>query len=423
MNTSKSHIDRPGRGAARLVGAGLLSVACAALLAACGSSGKDATTTAAGGSSTTPAASKSPIVIGAAVASSGLASPFDQPPLNAFKIAMADINAAGGIDGRKLQLLEGDTQSNISGTPAVAQDLLSRKAEILLVTCDYDFGAPAANIAQQKGIVSFSLCATSPKFGAQGVGDKAYSPAASVGNEAAVLATWAISKGWKTADLMLDTSLSYTRGLCSSFTKFYTQLGGKVVAKQTVQQTGVSNGTQVSRLGSSNADVALLCSYPPGGGSLVRAIRAAGVKTPLLGGNPYDGEFWVKAAPGISDFYTVSDASTFGDDPNAQVNDFVTKYVKKYGQPSTTQAVMGYAIAQMLQEGIKNAGGTEGGALSGALNKLNAFSTLAGPVTYSPTVHIPVDRPLEILQFTKGKAKYVTTVKPGVKVGLTDGAS
>lgn len=396
-----------------------------ALVAACGSQSSSSSSSAGATSGATNAAStsKAPIVVGAAVASSGLASPFDQPPLDAFKIAIKDINAAGGIAGRKLELLQEDTQSSINGTPAVAQDLIQRGAQIMLVTCDYDFGAPAANVAQKHGLVSFSLCATSPKFGVQGVGADAYTPAASVGDEAAVAATWAISKGWKRADLMLDTSLSYTRGLCSAFTKFYKQLGGSIVGQQSVSQTGVATSSQINPLSSSNAQVVLLCSYPPGGGSLVRAIRAAGVKLPLLAGNPFDGAFWVNAAPGVSDFYTVSDASTFGDDPNPTVNTLVGKYVKQYGQPSTTQMVMGYAIAQMLREAIPKAGGTSGTALSGALNQLNNFSTVGGPVTYTSTVHIPLDRPLEILQFANGKPKYLTTVTPKVKVGLADGAS
>jgi branched-chain amino acid transport system substrate-binding protein len=398
----------------------LLACASALLLGACG--GDDGGSASSGGSDTAPKSSE-PIVIGAAVAASGFVEPFDKPGLNAFKLAMEDINAEGGIDGRKLELIEGDTRSDINGTPAVAQDLISRKAEVMLVTCDYDFGAPAANVAQKAGIVSFTLCATSPKFGVQGIGDKAYDPMASVGNEGAVLATWAISKGWKKADVMLDGSLAYTRGLCSSFTKFFKELGGEIVAEQKVKQDGTSNGTQVNRLASSGADVAIVCSYPPGGASLVRAIRAADIDIPLISGNGFAGEYWTDAVPGLKDFYAIANSSLFGDDPNDEVNEFTKKYVAKYGTPSTSSAAGGYAIGQMLKDAIKRAGGTDGAKLSAALNELKEFPTIVGPVSYDETTHIALDRPLAILRFTDGKAAYEETVKPGVEVTLTDGAS
>ena len=399
-----------------------LTTAAALAVAACGGSSSGGSSSSS--SSSSAAADKSPIIVGAAVARSGLASPFDQPPLNSFKLAMKQINARGGIAGRRIELIEGDTQSDIGRTPAVATDLIARKANVLLVTCDYDFGAPAANVAQQKGVVSFSLCATSPKFGVQGVGDKAYSPAASIGNEAAALATYAIQQGWKKADLMLDPSLAYTRGLCKAFESFYKQLGGSIVGRQPLRQDGVSTGPQINRLRSSGAQVALMCSYPPGGASVVRAVRAAGVDLPLMSGNSFGGAFWVKAAPGISDFYVVTNTSTFGDDPNPAVNRLVQQYVETYGdQPSTTQAVMGYSIAQMLQEAIGKAKSTDGAAVAAQLNKLSNFPTMSGSVTYTATDHIPLNRELEIVRFTKGKPQFVQKVTPKIKVTLADGAA
>jgi branched-chain amino acid transport system substrate-binding protein len=293
----------------------------------------------------------------------------------------------------------------------------------MLVTCDYDFGAPAANVAQKAGKVSFTLCASSPKFGVQGIGDKAYAPNASIGNEGAVLATWAIDQGWTKADVMLDGSLAYTRGLCSSFTKFFKELGGEIVGEQKVKQDGTSNATAVNRLSSSGADVALVCSYPPGGASLVRAIRAAGVDMPLISGNGFAGNYWTDAVPGLKDFYAIGNTSMFGDDPTEEVNDMSARYVEKFGEPSTSGAAGGYAIAQMLAEAIPKAGGTDGAKLSAALNELKDFPTMVGPTTYDATTHIPLNRPLAILKFTDGKAAFEEVVEPKVEVTLTDGAS
>jgi branched-chain amino acid transport system substrate-binding protein len=362
------------------------------------------------------------LIVGAAVAESGVAAPFDQPSLNSFKLGIADLNEAGGIDGREVRLIEGDTQSDIAKAPGVAEDLIAQGAEILLVTCDFDLGAPAANVAQREGLVSISLCTGSPKFGVQGVGDKAYTLKASVGTEAAVLATFAKQQGWEEVSVLLDDSLSVTTGLCAGFEKFFPELGGTIVTNERVDQAGANFSTQVSEIASAKPDAVLLCSYPPGGTSVIRALRGAGVDQPILSGNTFNGRFWVEAVPDISDVFVVSSVSTYGDDPNQDVNDFAARYIEEYGEePTTTQAVIGYAISQVIAEAVETAGSSDGDAVRDALDSLEGFETLNGPITFTSEAHIPLGAPLAILEFSNGEPRYLETVSPEVEVTLTDG--
>ncbi len=140
----------------------------------------------------------------------------------------------GGIDGHQIKLITADTKSVIPNGASVAKQLLSQGAKMLVVSCDYDFGSPAAGVAQAAGTVSMSLCAQSPLFGVQGIGDKAYTVSEDVVTEGAVVATFARKqKNLNKTFLIVDDTLQYDRGLCDGYKKAFTALGGKIVGRQT----------------------------------------------------------------------------------------------------------------------------------------------------------------------------------------------
>lgn len=80
------------------------------------------------------AGSKKPIIIGAAVDQSNLFSAWDVPAMRALEYLLEQTNKQGGINGRKLKLIKGDTKSEITLAPQVALDLIDRGAQMLLVT-------------------------------------------------------------------------------------------------------------------------------------------------------------------------------------------------------------------------------------------------------------------------------------------------
>jgi len=399
----------------RSAGLVALSLAFAVSAAACGSD-KDSPSD--GGDAPT-----GPIVIGAAIAKSGFVSAYDMPSYNSFKLRVDEINAAGGINGREIELIENDTKSVIDRGGQAAQELIDKGAEVMLVSCDFDFGSPAAAVAQKAGLVSISLCASSPKFGAQAIGDKAFSFQPSVGNQAAVLATFAMSKGWDTAFVLLDDTLAYTRGMNSAFVDFYEELGGSVADEDSFKNDDSSIATQISAIEAADPDVILMNSYPPGGASALRQIRAAGIDTPAIAGEAFDGTYWTDAVPGLSDFYISTDATIFGDDINPAVNEWAAAYEEKYDEaPSKGQSVMGYVVAQGLEKALEDTKGvTDGDTLAAALEAFKDVELITGPVSFSDSEHIPLNSPLVIMQYTDGQPKYVETVTPEVQVELTDG--
>src|SRR5215207_3598924 len=192
---------------------------------------------------TTPAAS--PIVIGWAFDSKGAMAPFDNPALAAAKLRVAQLNARGGVSGRKLEIRTCDTQGNKAATAkACALRLLGQKANVLFTTCDVDLAAPVVRTAIDRGVLAVAPCIGTDQMGPKRFGTKgrlAFSFGNVAQDEGSAMAEYARSRGWKSAALATDTVIVYFKDVVKAFEARFKQLGGKIVAKETYQSLGGNN--------------------------------------------------------------------------------------------------------------------------------------------------------------------------------------
>jgi branched-chain amino acid transport system substrate-binding protein len=204
-----------------------------------------------------------PIIIGAAIAMSGFVQPYDDGPLKGAQLAIADINAKGGVLGRQLTIITADTKSDPAQGTNAAIEVLEQGAEMVIVTCDFDFGAAAALQATASGKVTFSSCAGDPKFGVQGIGPLAYTMSLGTPAQGATLAEWAYKeKGWRKAYIELDSMVEYFKSLCANFKIRWAELGGEIVGEDVYNFAEVKTfDGQVTRMkASSDADFIFLCA-------------------------------------------------------------------------------------------------------------------------------------------------------------------
>jgi branched-chain amino acid transport system substrate-binding protein len=382
--------------------------------AACGGDDSDE------GAADTAAASDEPIVVGAVIGKTGFLKPYDGPALQAFKLRVDELNAEGGVNGRKVEFIEADTKSDQAIGASLAKGLISRGAEVMVVTCDFDWGSAAALAAQDEGLVSISLCAGSPKFGVEGIGDKAYTPSSTASVEGAVQATFAIEEGWTKGFLLADPVNAFNQDAAAAIEGTYPKIGGDLVGKAEFQQEDTNIASQITQIKSSGAQVVFLVSHPPGGSVALRQLRAGGVDVPIIGLNSFSGRLWADAVPNANDIYATVSASVWGDDPEPKVNEVVERLTELTGSPPDTGLnINGYAAGEVFVEGLKRAeGNTDGEVLRDALNTLKDFDTVIGPVTYTPELHIQLDAPLRVIKFTNGKGAYYKTVSPKIKPSL-----
>ena len=372
-------------------------------------------------SATTANAAKCEVLIGAAMAQTGFMAPFDGPALETAKIAVSRLNRKGGINGCKVVLKAVDTGTNPDKGQQIATQFVADGAKLLLVTCDADINLKSAQVGEKAGILVIAPCVGSTAMGPDNGLNLGYSLGSAVPGEAAIMAEFAYARLGKTATLFKDMSIAYTTSQCDAFEKRFKELGGTVKSSQEFNQTQAGAldkpvTAQVAAAKNDGAGVIALCSYPGGGAEALAAIRAGGIKTPVISGFGMDGAFWSGAVPNLSNHYVVTYASVFGDDTNRRIRSILNAFKKATGSSAATSGLItGAAAVEAFALAAKRAGSTDGKKLADEMNKFKDEDLTAGPTSFTESLHVNVSRQMAIIRTTNGVhklVKYASAVKP-----------
>lgn len=357
-----------------------------------------------------------PILIGWAGDLTKNMAPFDGPGLVSAQIEIKKINAAGGVNNRQLQLKFINTKLDPAKTKQAAADLIQQGADILMVTCDVDFATPAVQEGLKAKKLTVSACIgtdqMSPKrFGA--AGKLAFSFGNAAQDEGAAMAEYAYKvKHWKTAIIVVDNLLVYFKDVNKAFEKRFTQLGGKVVYKDSFTSFDKTIGNVISRVNQKKADV---ISFVTAFGELpqfVAGIRSLKNTTPIINSWGGDGTYWNPKNPKVSNYYFVTYASAFGDDPVASVNQLAREMKAAGSPPGTGGFVQGATAIQAIATAIRRTGGsTDGAKLANALEHFKNVKTISGNVTLSPGLHAVSGRQYRVMVINNNKPKFLQLYK------------
>jgi branched-chain amino acid transport system substrate-binding protein len=359
-------------------------------------------------------AAKKPIIIGWAYDSKGQMAPFDNPALAAARIRVSQINRKG-VAGRKFQIKTCDTQNNDQAkAKACARSLLGGGASIIFTTCDVDFATPVVQEAIGRGKLAVAPCIGTDQMGPKRFAKKgrlAFSFGNVAQDEGSAMAEYAHRRGWKTASLATNTLLVYFKNVVQAFDKRFRQLGGKIVTRESYA-TGANNvGNAVSRLNAKKADVIVTSTAFGELPALVSGLRALGNKTPILNSWAGDGTYWVTQNPKVTNYYCVTYASVFGDDPNKAVRAMISSLKKAGAAPGTGGFIGGAAAIDGVATAIKRAhGSTNGLVLAKQLEKFKKVPTLGGKISFSRALHTVFGRQYRVIRIQDNKGKYVGSV-------------
>src|SRR6476659_9486571 len=365
---------------------------------------------------------KAPIVIGWAFDGNGSMAPFDGPALAAAKLQINAVNAKGGVNGRKLKLLTCDTQGNKPDVAkACALRLVGQKANVIFTTCDVDLAAPVVRVAIDRGLLAIASCIGTDQMGPKRFGSKgrlAFSFGNVAQDEGSAMAQYAISRKWKTAALATDTVIVYFRNVVQAFEARFKQLGGKIVAKETYQSLGGNNvQNAVSRLNSVKSDVIVTSTAGAFGAlsTMMTGLRSVGNNTPVLNSWAGDGTYWLPANPKVTNYWFVTFASSFGDDPSKAVN-ALAKQVKA----ATGGFITGPSAVDGVVTAIKRAhGSTKGIVLAKTMEKFRRVPTISGNVSFSKNLHTVFGRKYRVIRIQNNVPKTVGTIKAKVVVKIS----
>src|SRR5205809_6372828 len=310
---------------------------------------------------------KAPISLGWAFDGNGSMAPFDGPALAAAKLRINAINAKGGVLGRKLKLLTCDTQGNKPDVAkACALRLAGQKANVIFTTCDVDLAAPVVRVAIDRGILAVASCIGTDQMGPKrfaAKGKLAFSFGNVAQDEGSAMAQYAWSRGWKSAALATNTYLVYFKNVVQAFDKRFRQLGGKIVDRESYA-TGANNvNSAVTRLNSHKAAVYVTSTAFGELPAFVSGIRSLGNKTPILNSWAGDGTYWATNNPKVTNYWFVTFASVFGDDPSSAVRAMIASLKAAGAAPGTGGFLGGADAIDGVVTAIKRAhGSTKGSA-------------------------------------------------------------
>jgi len=353
-----------------------------------------------------------PITIGAVFNATGWLAAYDQPPRSAAMLAIEDINAAGGVLGRELKLIELDGKTDPATVGNAARQLIEQGADAMIAPCDFDIGGPASQAAQEVGMVGISTCATSPLFGSEALGDKQFTMGMWNNIMGSAMAEYGRNElGWETAYVVADTSIDYSLSLAEYFRDHFAALGGEIVGEDTYVQGDEDFSAQIQRIQAQEEepDVIFISSYAPDLGTIVRQTRSAGITAPIAGGDTYDDtEFFALLGEELGNDIYMSTHSWLGSEIGPEMERFVGLYEAEYGEPPVSAfIVMGWDAVQVLAQAMEAAGTTDGAAVAKAMEEME-FDLLSGKLKWTDAEegHQPM-KAAAIVELQGGKPSFL----------------
>ena len=359
-----------------------------------------------------PAAKKT-VVIGWAYDQSGQMAPFDNPALAAARIRITQINAKS--KKYKFVIKTCDTQNNDPAkAKACALSLLGQHANIIFTTCDVDYATPVVQEAINHGKLAIAPCIGTDQMGPRRFGKKgklAFSFGNVAQDEGSAMAEYAISRHWKTAGLATNTKLVYFGNVVKAFDIRFRALGGKIVDRE-IYRTGNNDvGTAVSHLNSHKAAVYVTSTAFGELPAFVSGLRSLHNKTPILNSWAGDGTYWDTSSPKVTNYYCVTYASVFGDDPDPAVRALIASMKAAGAQPGTGGFLGGADAIDGIYTAIQRAHGSlKGSVLAAKLVKFHNVAVLGGKVSFSTKWHTVFGREYRVIKTQNNVAKRVGLV-------------
>lgn len=357
------------------------------------------------------------IIIGGALSLTGVQAPLDTPSLRGAEVAVKYLNDNGGLLGKQIEFINIDGKSDPVTVGNVAVELIDRGAELIVAPCDFDFGSPASREAQAAGLVGISTCASDPLYSSWSLGDKQFTLSMWNTTMGAVAADYAFKeRGWKTAYVVTDQFIAYTKSLSKYFIAQFKANGGEIILEDTYTNGDNNFSAQLARLQAlgKKPDVIFLSSYGQDIGAIIRALREVGYDAPVLGGDAYDDPAMHEALGEKlgNDVYFVTH-TWMGPEAHPDMPKFIDLYTQQFGSPPDTSFVStGWDTIMMLAQAVEAAGTTEGAAVAKALED-GHFNLLTGDLDYGTAEegHVP-NKAAVLVELKGGKPSFVGWRKP-----------
>ncbi|GHU63980.1 amino acid ABC transporter substrate-binding protein [Clostridia bacterium] len=407
---------------AKSVGAVFLAVLLMAMaLAGCSSSSGSAGSTADKGSSAAAAAPADTagtedaggdtIIVGGLWQTTGFMADYEIPGSEGFELALEEINAAGGIDGKQIEYVYYNGESELDLNSSLIAKLIDVDgAKVVVGLGDPNSAIASGTVAQGKGVPTLATSSTLP-YTQDRVGDTAFLVPFGDNVQAYAAAEYAYSDlGLTSVYVVTDSTDEYTLSLSKFFQERFTAIGGTVLGENTYDDNGYTDfspSIQKIKALDTPPEALFFASFTDQGPTILKQFRDAGLDQPVFSGDGLDSVAIAEIAGEAANntYFTTHVDYT---ESNAKVANFLAAYTAKYGEePLNAFAALGYDAAYLIKYAIEKNGNGDYSAegIKNALGKVTDFEGITGTISYA-NGHVP------------NKTVYICEFKDGTKVNL-----
>ena len=335
---------------------------------------------------------------------------FGQSAINGLLMAASEVNQAGGINGRQIDVVIEDDKGSPEEAARLTAKLIDQDKVVAIIAGGTSGNSrAAAPKAQASHIPMISPSSTDPAV--TQTGNYIFRACFVDTFQGEVMATFAISTlKAKKAAILFDFNSPYSKGLTDYFKLSFGRLGGTIVSEQTYTQGDADFKGQLSTIRSAEPDVIYIPGYYGDVALIAKQARMIGLTQPLLGGDGWDApELWQLGGDALNGAYISTHYSV--DDPSPAIQQFVDLYKQRYGNLlPDAHAALAYDAARLLFDALARTGSTEGDKLRDALAQTKNFNGVTGVISMDADRNAV--KPAVVLKLEDLKFIYQETIQP-----------
>lgn len=355
------------------------------------------------------------IKVGVNYEQTGQVADYGNAHVDGIKLAVKEINKAGGINGKKIKLIVSDNKSDTTEVANVATKLMSEDNVVVQLGPATSGATKAAINAGNKNkvpVVSASSTSNDVTFNKDGSVTKyGFKICYSDDYQGQKLAKFAAEKGKTKAIVFADSGSDYAKGLAKSFSSQFKKDGGSVVDTKYYQAGDTDFNSNLTALKSEDFDVLFIPGYYQEAGLIVKQARSMGIDAMILGPDGFDSQDFIDQAgtANLNDVYFSTHFSRV--DETKEVTDFVAKFKDAYGKEPGCFNALGYDLAYYIKDVIERAGKeVTAETVTKALGDTKAkFSGVTGSFTMKKD-HTP-EKAIKVVELQNGVQVSATTVE------------
>lgn len=371
------------------------------LLAACGEDGKSS--------------NGDTIKIGVNLELSGPVASYGSSEADGIELAVDEINDAGGIDGKTIEIVKVDNKSDNAEATSAAMKLIDNDKVVAIIGAATSGATVAqAEVANSNKTPLISPSGTSPSVTVQDngtVNEFVFRTSFIDPFQGTVAANFAANDlNVENVAIYADNASDYSKGLAASFKEDFVAAGGKIVAEESYIAKDSDFRSTLTRIKAANPEFIFIPGYYEEVGLIVKQAREMGITVPLMGADGWDSPVLLElaGAEALNNTFTTNHYSS--EDPDGKIQNFNEKFEEKYDKLPDSFNALGYDTVYLLADAIERAGSADSVKIQEALAETTDLELVTGLYSVDENHH-PI-KSATILEYKDGETVFKTKVNP-----------